>query len=183
MLDTLFPKTKKLLLVSSFMFATSIAGGVTLWYLVSTEQKLFREYSAQATSASLHEHMLTRITALLRSSKEDRALVADSFITERETVTFLEELEARADKMELTFEILSVTAEGAVQSGEKKEEIGNAQIGIQFSATGPWDQVIHFLSITELLPYLVTVSSVRLDEAVPLGTWRLTTIIHIAKRL
>jgi hypothetical protein len=165
-------KTKRFIITSAVLFfVTSVVYSV-MWYFVYREQQDLYENSQLANDLLVKEKLSSEGELLLRTFAGAGESISDVFLSDRELVVLLEDLESLASEVGVIFDITSVgvDSETAVES-----------IGIKFTATGKWENVIQLVSLFELLPHLVTINTIRLDSRTDAGEWNLVATMYIEK--
>ncbi len=153
---------------------TILAYSFLFWMLA----KKADEVSVLATEARSIEERAESVRAaenLLRETELERRVLTDSFVAESRIIDFISELESLGPVSGTLLEIASVDA---VQ-GEQGQTLN-----VEISALGSWDSVYHLLSLVEVLPYHVTITSFSIEqhsEAEGDTEWRL--IINLSAPL
>jgi hypothetical protein len=158
-------KSHTFLAVAIICFVTT--GSIFLFglYEVATQGAHYAESKKLIGEHTAKEASYNTVQGLLVSTKEDREKIKKLFIEEKETISFISEIEnnARIVGVTLTTNELSILPSVTDANGVASPAL--LQVGFDFS--GPESAVWQYLTLLENIPYhkkLTQVSFVRTDE-------------------
>jgi hypothetical protein len=137
------------LLIVVFLFA---------WYILYMRmEQVGASISASMQAqmaAEVHAEQMKNMTVSLDTVSADAAMINAYIVPPDGEVTFIERVEALAKALGLSIKVNTV---GLSQASDLSAA-GLEYLNLKLSVTGPWQAVFDFLSMTENLPYDVTVS-------------------------
>lgn len=167
-------RTKRLSLLSSSLLLVSLAIFISALFVTQSRgEALILEYDLLRERDAI-EQKLQDVQNITEMSADERALLKEYFITERDIITFINSLEQQADAAQLEFETTQLAVDPKTD-----EDPGILKIGFTFSGTKP--RVVGFMQLLESLPYHKTIPSaaVTQSETAPAGNWEGQVILHV----
>ncbi len=139
-------RTRIVLIVSLvyFIAVASVLGCVV--YLIHQQGTRLDESQIAIAEHAAKEAAYNHVVQLLDSTTADRAALTTFFITEKETITFISELEIIAKRLGVTVETTELAVVGKTGTAP-----GSLAVGLRFS--GSPEQVTTFVTILENIPY------------------------------
>ncbi|OGG89174.1 hypothetical protein A2592_00540 [Candidatus Kaiserbacteria bacterium RIFOXYD1_FULL_42_15] len=165
-------KTKLMLYISilySFILVAFLAYGI---YQVKVQGDVFdanRLLIAEQNSKELAYHNLIQTT---ESTKEDRATIEQFFITEKDTISFITDIEQLASKMGITLETSQLSV-------NPKTDKSAAQLYAGFKFTGQEKAIKQLVLLFENIPYHKTIPELVLTHNPEDGTWKGSILLYI----
>lgn len=124
--------------------------------------------------AKRREALNHSVRAVLASSAGERAELQSYFLTEDGAVPFIEMMEGLAKRTSVSLDIESVT-ESPVS------EASLESVRMVLRARGGWNNIVHFLALSDAIPYLHTVSDFSLERQEHSPPWVLSLVISTYK--
>jgi prolyl-tRNA synthetase len=163
-------KTKTTLLIATTCFFVLVATFAYALYMVRSQGSALdslREQIAEDTAKDAAYNSIVRIT---ESSKLNRAELEEYFITEKDTIRFIAELEDRAARVGVTFETTELsTPEPVVAPDATTPVLRTLEVGCKF--TGSEAAVKQFLVILENIPYHAEIPTMTISNDATDGKW------------
>ncbi len=155
------PITRNMLIVASLFFTVSAATFAYAVYTLNTQSVRFAELKAAELSSLEKEQTYLAISRIVATTETERAEIMSYFITEREAVSYIAEIEALAKRLGLAIE----TTELAAVPGSVKDRIP-ASLNAGFQVTGSKAGVDDFMRRVEHAPFhqIVTDMSIETDS-------------------
>lgn len=156
--------------INTAIFATIFGLGLCVAYLASfyvvqakvTELASLRETAAEQT---LKESAYNTLLELLENTTEDREELASRFLSERDTVSFINQSEQAAAQRGLQLETKNLS----LTEGEDGEF---DTLLVEFSIVGPETMVRQYVQLLESLPYHNQITELSLYNETGTSNWR-----------
>lgn len=147
-----------------------IVYGVSLYIVQAkvTELAIARETVAEQI---LKESAYNTLLELLEDTTADRTELASRFLTERDTVTFINQAEAEAARRGLQLETTNLS----ISEGQD-DTFDTLLVGFSFS--GSEQMVRQYVMLLETLPYHHHISDMQLVSQTGLANWRGTITLQ-----
>lgn len=144
--------------------------GVCLYVVQAkvTELAMVRDTAAEQT---LKESAYNTLLELLKDTTEDRAELESRFLTERDTVSFINQAEQAAASRGLQLDTTNLAITEA-----KDSEFASLLVG--FSILGPETMVRQYVNLLEALPYHNRISELNLYNQAGTSDWRGEMTLH-----
>ncbi len=149
-------------LVLALIFALGVTLGLALMlYIVNIQGSKLEQAKITIAEHVAKEAAYTNVTRLVEASASDRAMLLTYFITEKETITFISQLEAAALAMGVRLQTtnLSVTPATTVDG---KTTPGVLTVGLSFG--GETTAAKKFLTLLENVPYHKQIPTVTMTK-------------------
>ena len=124
---------------------------------------------AEQNNKEQEYHNLFQIT---ESTKNDRDTLSTFFITEKDTISFISDIENLADDMGITLE----TSQLSIKPKTKKSE---SQLYVGFNFSGPETAVRQMVLLFENIPYHKLIPELVLTRNAADGTWKGSILLYI----
>lgn len=151
-------KYTKLLTIS--IVTTVLVYGVYFYAHIFIRQSISRTLSlrAEAASAMTLDSQSQEIADVYQSTIDDRKKIRSLFVSENDTVTFIETLESVGS---LAGSVLNISSIESIF--ETEQDLGLLRAHIE--AKGSWQAIMRTLMLIENMPYRSTISHVRIDAS------------------
>jgi hypothetical protein len=170
-------KRTNTIFVVSILYALVLAFGLAaMLYVVHMQGSKLEEAKITIADHIAKEAVYSNVVRLLESSKADRALLATYFISEKDTISFISELEQAAEKVGVTLR----TTELSVVSATTKDGVATPavlSVGVQFS--GEEMAVKKFISLVENVPYHKKIPNFNISRDTASDNWTADTKLQI----
>ena len=159
--------------IAGFIFLASMIVLFVFIYVIISSNSQLTEQKVKREQALLHQQDLDALARLVEETGAERGELMGYVIDDEEVITFLALIETlgREQGVELKTDALTVA--------EKNDLIEVLQV--QISMVGPYDSVLHLLSIFESLPYRSFIANVSFAQAAREITWNATFTLHVSK--
>lgn len=173
-MESLLPQTKRILGMHVALFLVSVSVWAGMFYMIEHKIEEAKVIEGQITEEKSYEDRNRSLKVLLDDSNGDITRLNSRYVGASSTVDFLESIETYG-KLSGAFATVDT-----VQEGEYKENPEAFKtLSLAISATGSWQQVYHFLSLLENMPYKVSMPNVVLAG----GTqWKVSTTITVIQK-
>ena len=128
-------------------------------------QKLIAE---QAAKESAHYSL----EQILKSTTDDRAKLQKFFITEKDAITFVNNIEAAATALGVMFETTQLSI-------NPQTDTSPAQLYTGFKFSGPEASVKHLVTLFEAVPYHKSIPELTLARNTDTGLWDGSILLYI----
>jgi len=164
-------RAKQIGMIAGLYCAVGLVVLVGTVYVTEQNKKKYADIRTQNAEAEATKQLATTIEQTLTLSESDRAFLDTFFISERETIDFITQVEVLADQIGVGLE----TTQLAV-SPPKDDAPSVLQIG--FTAKGTYVAVAQFLAALETLPYHRTIpmSSIKKTSE---NEWEGSIALHV----
>lgn len=115
-----------------------------------------------------YRHEGENVVAVYDQTKSDRAKLDEFFVSDKDTVSFIELIESLGDRVGSAVSISSIDADNL--EGKDPGTVGLIKVRVE--VRGSWSAVMRTVSLAESLPYHSFVSNLRLDTQSTEGTKR-----------
>jgi len=109
----------------------------------------------------LSEERSRSMKKLVEDTKTQRAALNTFFVSDDGVASFISDLESTAASARVDLDITSVGVED-ISADETLLEL----LTLRFSAEGTWQEVVHFVSLLELMPHALSIRSSQLQRSV-----------------
>ena len=130
---------------------------------------LNRALIAEQSNKELAYHNLIQV---IESTKDERATLQQFFITEKETISFISDIEKSAS-------IMGITLETSQLSVKPKTEKAPAQLYAGFNFLGQESAVKQLVLLFESLPYHKSIPELVLTNNPEIDTWKGSILLYI----
>lgn len=139
------------------IFIASIYG--YLYYKINVSKQKISEYQYVIESAKLAKEREKSFLDRYTSTASKWSSLQNFFVHSDKVVNFIEVIESLSDQSKSTVTIFSIDADNLDNAPVGKE----GSIKMKINAKGSWVSVMRALSLTEVLPYKVSINNVRLN--------------------
>ncbi|MFN3188200.1 MAG: hypothetical protein ACK42D_01485 [Candidatus Paceibacteria bacterium] len=165
------PRAKKVAIVAGvYCFCASVVlvGSV---YFTELNKNKFADVRNRNAELRATQQLATTIEQTLRLSEDDRQELDSFFISERDTIHFITNVEALAETLRVSVE----TTQLAVTPKKDDEPI---RLEIGFLIEGSYSNVERMLSALETLPYHKSIPNVSI-KSTEKGTWTGAIVLYV----
>lgn len=146
-----------ILAIAVTVFVASIYG--YLYYKINLSEQKISEYQYVIESAKLAKEREKSFLDRYTSTASKWSSLQNFFVHSDKVVNFIEVIESLSDQSKSTVTISSIDADNLDNAPAGKE----GSIKLKINAKGSWISVMRALSLTEVLPYKVSINNVRLN--------------------
>ena len=139
------------------IFVASIYG--YLYYKINVSEQKISDYQYVIESAKLAKEREKSFLDRYTSTASKWSSLQNFFVHSDKVVNFIEVIESLSDQSKSTVTIFSIDADNLDNAPVGKE----GSIKMKINAKGSWISVMRALSLTEALPYKVSINNVRLN--------------------
>ena len=139
------------------IFVASIYG--YLYYKINVSEQKISDYQYVIESAKLAKEREKSFLDRYTSTASKWSSLQNFFVHSDKVVNFIEVIESLSDQSKSTVTIFSIDADNLDNAPVGKE----GSIKMKINAKGSWASVMRALSLTEALPYKVSINNVRLN--------------------
>lgn len=163
-------KTKKTLLIATTCFFVLVATFAYALYMVRSQGSALDSLRAQIAEDTAKDDAYNSIVSITESSTLNRVELEGYFITEKDTIRLIAELEDRAARVGVTFETTELSTPEPVAAQDATTSVQRTlEIGCKF--TGSEVAVKQFLTILENLPYHAEIPRMTISNDATDGKW------------
>lgn len=148
-----------ILAIAVTTFVASIYG--YLYYKINVSEQKISEYQYVIESAKLAKEREKSFLDRYTSTASKWSSLQNFFVHSDKVVNFIEVIESLSDQSKSTVTISSIDADNLDNAPAGKEGL----VKMKINAKGSWSSVMRALSLTEVLPYKVSINNVRLSVA------------------
>lgn len=152
-------------IVYALLLAVSLASMV---YVIYNEGSKLEQSKVTIAELVAKEAAYTSVVRLIDSSTEDRTLISGYFITEKDTISFISELERAAKNSGVELE----TTELSVTAAETKDGVTTpAVLSIGVSLQGSEGAVKKYIELLETIPYHTNIPQISVQSNRVTNQW------------
>jgi len=164
-------RAKKVASFALLYFAAGLVVLVSTIFVTEKNKQKFAEVRSKNAEAQVAKQLASSIEQTLRLSEADRIALDSFFISERDTIDLITEVEDLA-------QIFGVKVETTQLSVTPTKDSEPSQLQIGFAVTGLYNNVANILSALETLPYHRTIPDVSIKKTAS-GQWTGSIVLHI----
>lgn len=140
-------------------------------YLTQQNKQKFADVRAKNAEAEAAKQLSTTIEQTLQVSARDRATLDTFFISERDTIDFITEVETLAQTLQVQVETTQLSVIPATDTEPSRLQIG-------FVVKGSYNNVARMLFALETLPYHRTIPDRSISKTLT-GEWEGSMVLHV----
>lgn len=171
--------TKTTLLLSIIYCVFFIAALGSMAFVISNEGSKLEATKSMIAERAAKDAAYTNVMRILELSAADRAELEKYFITEKDTISFISELERAATALGVSLETTELSILPAA-SKDGVETPGVLTVGLNFE--GDESAVKKFITLVESVPYRKNIPSFVVGSDRGTGLWNAHTILHITMK-
>ncbi len=176
-------KSKNFLWFSLIMAIFSLAGLITILFLIFTNRKEVEILKIEIYSEEQQIKDIDILKRLVSSTSDNRSKISALFVGSDNTVEFLEFLESLGRISGAKVEIVSVSVPNLPAPKKEKDKISGTpiqEVKIRFKGSGDWPAIYKFTGLVANLPFSVKVYGFDLTRSEG-GIWEAVFEIAVDK--
>jgi hypothetical protein len=172
-------RTKTIFIVAMLYSVLLLCSLAAILYVIYIEGTKLSEAKVAIAEQSAKELAYTNVMRVLEGSADDRAKLSSYFISTKDTITFISELESAAASLGVTMQTtgLSITPATTVGGVVNPPLLS---VGVQFK--GAEAAVKKYISLLENVPYYTQMNTFSLSGEKATGEWTAVTTLTITMK-
>ncbi len=157
-----FKNTKKTLIFITILVVITTATYIVFFIGIKNKNESISLVANEIDIALEKEVKLKSIKNLIKDTENDRAKLNAYFVVDDKVIDFIEDIENLAKDTNVDLKVMSIDINDDGNNTPQQNNISEL-LQLNLKVAGLWDNLFHFISLVDELPFRVDISKVNLQ--------------------